>query len=83
MADLPSVLIEFSKSNLLICFSLPKSRLEKSKVSTNTLKRDVDCFIQTYCPKQITAKESHEDTLGSPLVELGLLSNSQRKRFTA
>lgn len=74
-------LTEFSKEQLVnLLFSLSEERgWKKSKVSTNTLKRDVDCFIQTYCPKQITAKESHEDALSSPLVELGLISNSQKK----
>lgn len=45
------------------------------KTSKATIKRDVECFVRSYVPHQISGKKSLEDTLESPLTELGLIKN--------
>ncbi len=51
---------------------LAKDR-EWPRASTATIKRDVACFVRTYVPQLPSGKASHEDTLESPLTELGLI----------
>jgi hypothetical protein len=43
------------------------------RVSPNTIKRDVDCFVRTYVARPIKNKEAHEDSLECPLAELGAI----------
>ena len=43
------------------------------RVSATTIRRDVECFLRTYVAKRPSAKASPEDTLESPLSELGLI----------
>jgi hypothetical protein len=49
----------------------------------STLKRDVDCCMQSYAASQSTKKTVIEDTLDSPLVELRLINraNADLSRF--
>ena len=44
-----------------------------SRVATATLKRDVECFVRTYVARPAAAGLGHEDSLESPLAELGLI----------
>ena len=54
-------------------------------LSANTIKRDVNCFIRTYCPSQFLKKNAVlEDTFECPLVELNLivkLADENRYQF--
>jgi hypothetical protein len=43
------------------------------RVSGTTIRRDVECFLRTYVTRRPTASASREDTLESPLAELGLI----------
>ncbi|RED45018.1 DUF4007 family protein [Aestuariispira insulae] len=43
------------------------------RVSATTIRRDVECFLRTYVARQSSASASPEDTLESPLAELGLI----------
>ncbi|MCY4227321.1 MAG: DUF4007 family protein [Gammaproteobacteria bacterium] len=43
------------------------------RVSLATIRRDVDCFLRTYVARRPSGKASLEQTLESPLVELGLI----------
>ena len=43
------------------------------RVSATTIRRDVECFLRTYVARQTSANASPEDTLESPLAELGLI----------
>tara|TARA_Y100000782_G_scaffold103987_1_gene122615 strand:+ start:1811 stop:2806 length:996 start_codon:yes stop_codon:yes gene_type:complete len=43
------------------------------RVSATTIRRDVECFLRTYAAKIPSGKTSPEDTLESPLSELGLI----------
>jgi hypothetical protein len=49
------------------------------KVSHNSIKRDVECFVRTYVARKIRKKEAYEDGLESPLVELGLIRSFNTK----
>ena len=43
------------------------------RVSSGSLKRDVDVFLRTYVPSTVDRRRSFEDTFDCPLVELGLI----------
>lgn len=43
------------------------------RTSSATIKKDVACFVRTYVSPLPSAKTSYEDTLESPLMELGLI----------
>jgi hypothetical protein len=64
---------EFERSTLVD--SLLKIGAEKNwkKISATTIKRDVECFLRSYVSKPATANTTPEDTLESPLSELGLI----------
>lgn len=44
-----------------------------SRVAGATIKRDVECFVRSYVARPAAGHASHEDTLESPLTELGLI----------
>ena len=46
------------------------------RVSPNTIKRDVECFVRTYATRPLKNKEAHEDALECPLAELGLIRST-------
>ncbi|KSU48830.1 MULTISPECIES: DUF4007 family protein [Exiguobacterium] len=52
--------------------------LEKS-VSSNSLKRDIDCLIQMYGPNNLSS--TPEDVIKSPFEELGLVSNTVKGTY--
>jgi hypothetical protein len=64
---------EFTKDDLLNWLSAFVKQHEWSRVSPESLKRDVDCFIRTYIPSQPTRLAPFEDSLDCPLAELGLI----------
>ena len=43
------------------------------RASPGTIRKDVACFVRTYVPQPASGKTSREDTLESPLTELGLI----------
>lgn len=47
--------------------------------STNTLKRDIDCFLRTYVSKPSNTGKISEDSLESPLAELNLITTLNRR----
>lgn len=50
-----------------------------SRVASTTIKNDVACFVRTYVAQQPSGQEEHEDTLESPLTELGLVKAVGRR----
>ena len=46
-----------------------------------TLKKDIDCFYQTYTLRQTASGKSNEDTFVSPFTELGLLTQLDTKHY--
>jgi len=63
----------FEREKLVKDLEELKSDRNWSRVTNPTIKRDVDCFIRTYVPRKSSGKVSHEDSLESPLTELGLI----------
>ena len=43
------------------------------RASSATIKKDVACFVRTYVSQPPVGQASHEDTLESPLTEIGLI----------
>lgn len=64
---------EFTKDDLLQWLSAFVRQREYSRVSPESLKRDIDCFIRTYVPSQPSRLAPFEDSLDCPLAELGLI----------
>ena len=44
-----------------------------TRASLATIRRDVSCFVRTYVPQPVSRQISYEDSLESPLTELGLI----------
>ncbi len=65
--------LEFSKNDLLRWLTTLVEEKDWSRIGSGTLKRDIDCMIRTYVPAKVTRTLVLEDTLDSPLVELGLI----------
>lgn len=51
------------------------------KVSPNSLKRDVDVFVRTYVPSEPVKSRAIEESFDSPLVELGLITETAKDTF--
>lgn len=51
-------------------------RNTRNRISENSIKRDVDCFLRTYVSSRQTKTTIMEDTFDCPLVELNLISDS-------
>ena len=49
------------------------------RTAAATIKRDVECFVRTYVVRLAAGKTSSEDTLESPLAELGLIKPVGRR----
>lgn len=43
------------------------------RASSATIKRDVSCFVRTYVPQPVSRRANYEDSLESPLTELGMI----------
>ena len=52
---------------------------EWPRVSATTVRRDVECFLRTYVAKAASGAASPEDSLESPLAELGLIKAVGRR----
>ena len=52
------------------------ARNTRNRISENSIKRNVDCFLRTYVPSRMTNTTIMEDTFDCPLVELNLISDS-------
>lgn len=65
----------------LLVGSLEKLAEERewSRASTHTIGKDVACFIHTYVSQPPSGKTSREDTLESPLTELGLIRPIEKR----
>ena len=53
-------------------------RVSGTRPTPASLRRDVDVFIRTYAPAQAKRERPMEDTFDCPLVELGLLIETER-----
>jgi hypothetical protein len=64
---------EFTKNDLLSWIGNYVEENGWAMTGSGTIKRDIDCLVRTYTPSKATKKTGIEDTLDSPLVELGLI----------
>nr|VVV06590.1 hypothetical protein AW0309160_04084 [Aliivibrio wodanis] len=53
------------------------------EITEATLKKDIDCFFQTYATKYTNNKKLNEDSFTSPFSELGLLVQVDSKHYLA
>lgn len=65
--------ITFQREHLVTSIAKLASERRWSRVASKTIKNDVACFVRTYVPQGATRPTSHDDTLESPLTELGLI----------
>jgi hypothetical protein len=71
----------FTKEELIDWLHGIVQELDKSRATKNSLKRDVDVFIRTYVPTDPSPHRPPEDTFDSPLVELGLIRQEEKKLY--
>lgn len=70
--------IEFTKEQLLEeLFEIAGKN--ETKVTLNTLSRDVDCFIRSYVPSKYSKSVLLEDNLDCPLSELSLIHEAGQR----
>ena len=67
---------EFTKDKFISELITWAEKSTRNRISENSIKRDVDCFLRTYVPSRLTKTTIMEDTFDCPLVELDLISNS-------
>ena len=67
---------EFTKDTFISELINWAEKSTRNRISENSIKRDVDCFLRTYVPSRLTKTTTMEDTFDCPLVELGLISDS-------
>ena len=67
---------EFSKEAFIYELIDWTEKHTRNRISENSIKRDVDCFLRTYVPSRLTKTTVMEDTFDCPLVELDLISDS-------
>lgn len=71
--------VEFTKEQLSAEL-LEFAQQNNTRLTPNTLSRDIDCFIRTYVPsKSVSTAALLEDTLDCPLVELELVFEAGQK----
>lgn len=64
---------QFDRSHIVDGLMKLSSDRDWGRVSAATVRRDVECFVRSYVTKPATGKASPEDSLESPLAELGLI----------
>ena len=67
---------EFTKDKFISELINWAEKSTRNRISENSIKRDVDCFLRTYVPSRLTKTTTMEDTFDCPLVELELISDS-------
>lgn len=65
--------VTFEREQLVKGLDRVAKELGWSRAAGTTIKNDVACFIRTYAAQPASAKTGHEDSLESPLTELGLI----------
>src|SRR5262249_9213763 len=67
---------EFTRNALTSALHKWTQTLGGKQVAPSSLKRDVDCFLRTYVASRHPRSEFNEDSLDCPLIELGLITQS-------
>lgn len=63
----------FGRESLTQSLMLDFNGRGRQAVSATTIRRDIECFLRTYVARRPSGNDSLEQTLESPLVELGLI----------
>ncbi len=71
---------QFDKAQLSKDITLSLAN-HKKEITEATLKKDIDCFIQTYSHKYATGISVTEDSFLSPFSELGLIVQKDNKHY--
>ena len=71
--------ISFERETLITGIKKLAEDREWTRAAVNTIRRDVACFIRTYVALSPPGNASYEDSLDSPLTELGLIRPSGRR----
>lgn len=71
--------ISFERETLITGIKKLAEDRKWSRAAVNTIRRDVGCFIRTYVAQSAPGNASYEDSLDSPLTELGLIRPSGRR----
>jgi hypothetical protein len=64
---------EFTRESLLKWLEALAAQKGWTRAATESIRRDIDCFIRTYVPVNPSRSIPIEDSLDCPLVDLGLL----------
>lgn len=71
--------ISFERETLITGIKQLAEDREWPRASLHTIRRDVACFIRTYVTQSALGNASFEDSLDSPLTELGLIRPGGRR----
>jgi hypothetical protein len=71
---------EFTKPKLLTDLAALADQAGWKRVADSSLRRDIDCFLRTYVPSKTSRTVVLEETLDSPLAELGLIQELEANR---
>jgi hypothetical protein len=69
----------FEREHLVKGLDRLAKELKWTRAAAATLKNDVACFVRTYAAQPTSARAGHEDTLESPLTELGLIKATGKR----
>ena len=69
----------FERDGLVRALEKVAKDREWTRVAAATIRRDVECFVRTYAARHATLQASPEETLESPLSELGLIKAISKK----
>jgi hypothetical protein len=65
---------EFPKDRFIFELLNWAEESSRNRISENSVKRDVDCFLRTYVPARLVKNTVMEETFDCPIVELGMIS---------
>ena len=71
--------VTFERENIVKGLTRLSEELDWSRVASTTIKHDVACFVRTYATQRQTTYSGIDDTLESPLSELGLIKATGRR----
>ena len=71
--------LSFERDVLVRGLAQLAANLKWPRSSAATIKRDVACFVRTYVAQPTSRRASYEDSLESPLIELGLIKPTGRR----
>lgn len=74
--------VRSDKAQLAKAITLSLANHDK-ELTEATLKKDIDCFYQTYAKKYTATSKINEDNFTSPFTELGLITQSDSKTYIA